>query len=130
MSRVVHFEIHADQPERAKAFYTALLGWQFAKWEGGPFEYYMIITGPEGTPGINGGLMKRQHPISGTDGVIAFVCTVPVENVDASMAKAVELGGKIALPKQPITGVGVLAYVKDTEGNVIGLLQPEMPAKA
>ena len=58
MPRVVHFEIHADDPERAISFYQSVFGWQFQKWEG-PLEYWMIITGPEGTPGINGGLVNR-----------------------------------------------------------------------
>src|SRR5262245_13226318 len=112
MGRVVHFEIHADNPERAAAFYTALLGWKLSKWDG-PMEYWMVFTGPDNCPGINGGLMKRQHPISGNDGIIAYVCTVDVENVDLSVEQAVKLGGALALPKMPIPSVGWLAYVKD-----------------
>ena len=65
MPRVVHFEIHADDPERAANFYQSVFGWQFQKWEG-PLEYWMIITGPEGTPGINGGtVVVPKMPIPG-----------------------------------------------------------------
>ena len=58
MPRVVHFEIHADQPERAVRFYKELFDWQFHKWEG-PMDYWLIVTGPDGQPGINGGLIAR-----------------------------------------------------------------------
>ena len=58
MPRPIHFEIHADNPSRAVKFYESLLGWQFTKWEG-PMEYWLIKTGSEGTPGIDGGLVKR-----------------------------------------------------------------------
>lgn len=127
MGRVTHFEIHAADTERAVGFYSALLGWEFQKW-GGPMDYWLISTGPEGTPGINGGLMKRQHPISGNDGVIAYVCTASVTDLDVRVARALQLGGATALPKMPVPGVGWLAYLKDTEGNVFGLMQPDPTA--
>jgi predicted enzyme related to lactoylglutathione lyase len=63
------------------------------------------------------------HPLGGNDGEVAFVCTVDVENLDKSFARALELGGVGAMPKIPIPAVGWLAYLKDTEGNVIGLMQ-------
>lgn len=128
MPRVVHFEIHADDTARAAKFYTDLFGWTITKW-GGPMEYWMVVTGKDGTPGINGGMMKRQHPVSGNDGVIAYVCTVDVDDLDKYMAGAQKLGAMIALPKMPVPSVGWLAYMKDTEGNVFGLMQPDESAK-
>jgi predicted enzyme related to lactoylglutathione lyase len=128
MPRVIHFEIHADNTDRAAKFYTELFGWTFTKW-GGPTDYWVVVTGPDGTPGINGGLMKRQHPISGNDGVIAYVCTVDVDNLDRFTAKAQQLGAPVALPKMPIPGIGWLAYMKDTEGNVFGMMQADANAK-
>ena len=127
MGRVTHFEIHADDTDRAAGFYSALLGWRFQKW-GGPMEYWLVTTGPDGTPGINGGLMKRQHPLSGNDGMIGYVCTATVSDLDGLLAKAPQLGGTPALPKMPVPGVGWLAYLKDTEGNVFGLMQPDPSA--
>ena len=61
MPRPTHFEIPAENPERAMAFYGDVLGWTFQKWQG-PVDYWLIMTGPEGEPGINGGLLRRQHP--------------------------------------------------------------------
>ena len=127
MPRVVHFEIHADDPARAMKFYEKLLGWSFQKWDG-PMDYWMVITGPDSEPGINGGLLKRQGTIDG-QAVIAYVCTVYVPNVDASVSSALENGGTLAVPKMAVPGVGWLAYCKDTEGNIFGMMQADESAK-
>src|SRR5438067_4643756 len=99
MGRVIHFEIHAENPERAVKFYTAVFGWQIKKWDG-PAEYWMVMTGDPQARGIDGGLLRRRGPAP-TDGqaVHAFVCTVDVANVDASAKAALDNGGTLALPK-------------------------------
>jgi predicted enzyme related to lactoylglutathione lyase len=127
MPRVVHFEIHAGDPERAVNFYSKLFDWQFQKWEG-PMEYWVVVTGPDGQPGINGGLMRRQGEIDG-QAVIAYVCTVDVADVDASTNTAVANGAQVVVPKMPIPGVGWLVYCKDTEGNIFGMMQADAEAK-
>ncbi|MFO0938459.1 MAG: hypothetical protein U0798_18300 [Gemmataceae bacterium] len=93
MPRVVHFEIHADEPTRAVAFYTDLFGWKTTKW-GGPMEYYLCDTG-EGL-GINGGIVRRMgaKPADGQP-VNSYVCTVDVPNVDQYFAKALALGARL-----------------------------------
>ena len=126
MNRVVHFEVHAEDPERAIRFYSAVLGWSFTQW-GGPMDYWLITTGPDDQPGINGGMVRRMGAIDG-QAVIAFVCTVDVASVDDSVAKALENDGTVALPKMAIPGVGWLAYVKDTEGNIFGMMQNDPSA--
>src|ERR1051325_7268481 len=123
MPRPTHFEIPAENPERARAFYQTVFGWTFQKWEGGPMPYWMIITGPDSEPGINGGLMPRQHPQQ------PCVNTVSVANVDETVAKALANGAEIALPKMPVPGVGWLAYCKDTEGHIFGVIQMDEGAK-
>jgi len=123
MPRVIHFEIHAANPERAIKFYGDLLGWTFNKWEG-PMPYWLVITGPDGQPGINGGLMPRRGEIDG-QAVIAYVCTVDVPNVDQFTQKAVSGGAQVVVPKMPIPGVGWLVYCKDTEGNIFGMMQAD-----
>lgn len=126
MSRVVHFEIHAANPERAAAFYSKLFDWKFTKWAG-PMEYWTISTGDPATPGIDGGLVRRMGEIDG-QAVIAYVCTVDVANLDASVEAAVAHGGTVALPKMPIPGIGWLAYCKDSEGNIFGMMQNDPTA--
>ncbi len=127
MPRPVHFEIHAGDPERAINFYQTCFGWSFKKWEG-PMPYWLITTGPDDQPGINGGLLPRQGEIDG-QAVIAYICTLGVESVDESVATVTANGGTIALPKMPIPGMGWLAYCKDTEGNIFGMMQPDPEAK-
>lgn len=127
MPRVVHFEIHADDPERAVQFYKSVFGWDMQKWEGGP-EYWLITTGPESEPGINGGLMRRTEPIVGS-GIIAYVCTMGVPSVDEFVARITANGGAIIAPKMAIPGIGWLAYCRDTEGNQFGIMQSDMSAK-
>ena len=124
---VVHFEIPADDPERAVAFYRELFGWSINKFEGGPGfpEYWGIHTVPADAqgrpsrPGVNGGLMRRMHPQQPPANYIS------VESVDDYLARAVELGGQLALPKSPVPGMGWFAYIKDTEGNILGLWETD-----
>jgi predicted enzyme related to lactoylglutathione lyase len=129
VSRIVHFEIHAADPERAVRFYRELFGWEISKWEG-PEDYWLISTGPAAKPGINGGLLRRrgQAPADGQP-VNAFVCTVSVEDVKAMLQRVTAAGGVTALPTMPVPGIGWLAYVKDTEGNLFGMLQPDPQAR-
>lgn len=126
MNRVAHFEIHAGEPARAIEFYRGVFGWEFSPWGDA---YWLIRTGPPGQPGIDGGLVARRGPppVEGQP-VNAFVCTVSVAAIDESVARALAAGGTLAVPKMAIPGVGWLAYVKDTEGNILGLMQDDRAA--
>jgi predicted enzyme related to lactoylglutathione lyase len=129
MPRVIHFEIHADNPERGLAFYQKLFGWTFTR-APGPHEYWLVTTGPDSQPGINGGMLKRPgaNPTK-IEAINAFIGIVDVASVDETMAKAVASGGVAAMPKFPVPGVGWLAYFKDTEGNLVGIMQMDKGAK-
>ena len=121
MSRIIHFEIPADDPERAAAFYKKAFGWKIEKWPG-PTDYWLVTTGPEGTPGINGGMMKK-GPVTTTTN------TIGVESVDKAVETVKVAGGKLVTPKTPIPGVGYFAYLEDTEGNLFGVMQADASAK-
>jgi uncharacterized protein len=125
MARVGHFEIHADDPHRAIAFYQTVFAWQFSPW-GGPQDYWLVKTGESDKPGIDGGLLKRMGPPP-TDGqaVNAYVCTILSTTLDADLDKIMSSGGSIAVPKMAVPGVGWLAYFKDTEGNIFGIMQDD-----
>lgn len=126
--RPIHFEIHASDPDRAVGFYTKVFGWGSQKWEG-PADYWVLTTGPEGTPGINGAIMKRRgdEPEDGA-AVNAFVCTINVTSLDTSLQSVTQNGGTVAVEKMPVPGVGWLAYCKDTEGNIFGMMQNDTAA--
>jgi hypothetical protein len=121
MSRPSHFEIMAEDPARAVEFYRQVFGWEVQKWEG-PEEYWLITTGAEGTPGINGGIARSKgEPLT--------VNTISVTSVDEFAEKVVAHGGKIVLPKMAIPGVGYQVYCQDSEGIVFGLHQSDPAAK-
>ena len=122
MGRVVHFEVHAEDLDRAERFYRDVLGWSVTRVEGVPVDYRLVHTG-EGQPGIDGAITARRGAIDG-QAVIAWVCTAQVDDVEDTVRRAVEAGGEVALGPDDIPGVGRLAYLKDTEGNVFGVLQP------
>jgi predicted enzyme related to lactoylglutathione lyase len=131
MNRVAHFEIHAEDVEKVKEFYTSIFGWEIKKWEGGSFDYWIIITGPQTEAGgINGGLIKR-HGAKPTDGaaVNAYVCTISVADIQDMAKKVFAAGGKEALPIMAIPNMAWLGYFKDPEGNIFGMIQDDKNAK-
>ncbi len=122
MPKPVHFEIPSDNPERAMAFYSAVFGWTFQKWDG-PMPYWLIATGPAEEPGINGGLLQRRDPAQ------PCVNTIAVANLNETQALVQAQGGVCCIPKMPVPGVGWLAYFNDLDGHVFGAMQPD-PAAA
>ena len=120
-NHVVHFAVHADDVERARAFYEAVFGWSFEAW--GPPDFYLIHTGPESDRGIHGALQKRQVPLIEGQGVSAYECSISVSDV-AAIAKAIgENGGEIVVPATEIPTVGTLVQFRDTEGNIACAMQ-------
>ncbi len=122
LPRVIHFEIDAKKPERAIKFYEKVFDWKIEKWKG-PIDYWLIMTGKEKEPGIDGGLAKR------TEAEPSTVNTIDVPSVD-EFAKTIEkAGGKVVMPKTVVPGVGYMAYCADTEGNVFGIMEENSSAK-
>jgi uncharacterized protein len=123
MGKVVHFEIPADDIDRAKNFYGSIFGWDLQTTPMGESEYTSITATPvdEQTrmptePGaINGGMMQR------TETTPAPVITIEVESIEHVLTQIVKSGGTTVTPRTPIPGMGAFAYFKDPEGNVMGL---------
>jgi len=128
--RPVHFEIHADDPERAIAFYKSVFDWKIERWGAGEPAYWLIRTGEAGTPGIDGGLMKRRSPPpADMQPLNSYLNTIDVPDLDGASQKVKAAGGRQVVDRMPIKGVGWLAYFKDTEGNLFGLMQADPNAK-
>ena len=123
MARVVHFEIHCGDLDRAERFYRDVFGWDIQRYEGAPVDYRLVTTGPDGEIGINGALVERRGEIDG-EAVIAYVNTIAVEDLSATQERIATSGGEQVLDRMEVPGVGHLAYFKDTEGNVFGALEP------
>ncbi|MFB3895798.1 MAG: VOC family protein [bacterium] len=122
MPRVMHFELHVDNPAKAVKFYESVFGWKAEKYPG-PFEYWILNSGNNNIAGINGGVTKRQAP---SESVINYIA---VDSVKVYLKKITDAGGKIIEPKQPIPGIGYMAIGMDTEGITFGLIQPDMAIK-
>lgn len=137
MNRVVHFEIHAEDMERAKKFYSSVFGWEMQQMGGEYGNYVVLMTGPGpesiGKPltvetiGINGGMMKANapRPPKGV-GPNSFVSIIGVTNIDQMMQKIEAAGGVPHTDKMDVPSVGQLRYYEDTEGNLFGIIQAAM----
>lgn len=126
MNRVIHFEIQADDIERAKQFYEKALGWkitQAMKKEDGGMNYWLIMTGDSG-PGINGGMYERA---TAEEKFYVYDCTIDVPDIDAAIAAVTAAGGTITREKTDMPNIGFFAGAKDTEGNRFGLMQSTAP---
>jgi predicted enzyme related to lactoylglutathione lyase len=128
MSRpVVHFEIPADDAERASAFYSSAFDWSITPEPG--MEYWALRTtdvGDDGMPAepgaINGGLFIREPSLR------TPIVTVDVDDINATLARIEELGGSTVQPKSPVADMGYAAYFTDSEGNIIGLWENAAPS--
>ncbi len=124
MNRPVHFEFHSADPDRDMKFFAGVFGWKFEKSENdeGP-EYWLAMTGPDCTPGINGGIMRSP------DGKPRTINTLSVNNVDEYAAKVTAAGGTIVKPKMTIPGVGYLIFCSDPGGQMFGIHQHDPNAE-
>jgi uncharacterized protein len=120
--KVVHFELPADNIDRAREFYRQAFGWSVTTTPG--VGYTLLGTAPSGKDGapsepgaINGGMLARQKPI------VNPVITIEVGSIDESLKRIESLGGRVVRDKQPVDGMGFAAYFADSEGNVLGLWQ-------
>lgn len=120
---VVHFEIPADDIERARGFYQGAFGWTIESYPGMDYQGVTTAAVDEKTrmplePGaINGGMMRRTADIS------APVITIDVDDIDEALAAVEKHGGKTLMGRQAVADMGFTGYFTDTEGNVVGLWQ-------
>jgi predicted enzyme related to lactoylglutathione lyase len=121
MGRVSHFEITADDPKRAKAFYEKAFGWKFSDW-GGPVTYLLAETGDKKEVGIDGAIMDR------TDHKQAVINTISVDKFETGADAVKKAGGKVLMDKTAVPGQGYFAYCTDTEGNVFGIFEADETA--
>lgn len=123
MATIVHFDVPAEDIQRAKIFYEKLFEWKIEPVPG-PMEYYNIFTHDEnGKESIGGGMGKRGQPEQKITNYIG------VPSIDEYIKRVQDIGGKIIMPKTTIPGFGYLATFLDTEGNTLGLWETDPNAK-
>lgn len=106
-------ELVTTDVESASAFYTNLFGWSTV-----PFGQEYILFNREDQSVA--GMMKSRQPGRPAQ----WIGYVSVEDVDGSVAKAIELGGGIVVPSMDIPEVGRIAVVIDPQEALIGLFRP------
>lgn len=121
MGRLSHFEITADDPDRAAEFYRKAFGWEFQDW-GGPFKYLLATTGPKDQIGIDGAIMDRG------DHKQAVINTITVDKWEEAAQAVSAAGGTVFMEKTAVPGQGYFAYCRDTEGNVFGIFEADPTA--
>ena len=118
LPKVVHFEIPADNPERAIKFYTNVFGWEINKWEG-DFDYWLVKTGADSEMGIDGAIKPKEFGSRISD-------VIGVDSYDDFARKIEAEGGKMLTEKMTIPGIGFTGSFQDTEGNVLAIIEPNM----
>ena len=116
MGRLVHFENLVEDPEDAVKFYKSVFGWEIATWGGGEQSYWLITTGPDTVPGINGAIMGNQFPQK-------VINTIDVDALDEMIEKVNAAGGKLVHGPSEVPGVGMHAYCEDSQGVMFGMMQ-------
>ena len=116
MGRIIHVEITADDVDRATKFYAAAFGWQPDQ---SPFVDGYVMAGTGEGQGIDAAIMRRQYQ---SQPAIAWL---DVDDIDTALESVRTAGGEVAGEIQTIPGQGRVGYVRDTEGNLLGLRQPE-----
>jgi len=121
MPKVIHFEIPAENTKRAVAFCERVFGWKFDKYEG--MKYWLATAGEDKEPGINGAVAEKDafHPTT--------INTINVPSFEDAAKRIEATGGKILGPRMAVPNVGYMAYCKDTEGNIFGIMQMDPKAK-
>jgi predicted enzyme related to lactoylglutathione lyase len=122
MPKVEYFEINAEDPNRAMAFYKEVFGWSFQKWNG-PFDYWLARTGEKGEKGIEGGVQRRTDPRA------TVVNYIGINDIDELVRKIVTNHGSIVQSKTAVPGVGWVIMFHDTEGNIFGAMQEDESLK-
>lgn len=125
INSVSYFEIQSENPERTVEFYTNIFGWEFIKEENLPVPYWRIQT-----EGMSGGLLQRptSAPPQG-HGTNAFICSVMVEDFDATAKKILDNGGQMALEKFAVLGKCWQGYFLDLDNNTFGIFEVDENAK-
>ncbi len=123
MPKVIHFEIPATDTKRAVEFYQKVFGWKIDKYGAEDMEYWLATTGDEKEQGINGAISKKSE-INPTT-----INTISVPSFEEAAKKIQESGGVVLSAKMAVPGIGYMAYCKDTEGNIFGIMQMDPNAK-
>ncbi len=119
MPTIVHFEIPADDIDRAKKFYSELFKWKINGVPG--MEYWLVTT--SGGKAVGGGMMKRRRPGQ------TITNYIDVPSISEYSMNVQKLGGKVIVPKTAVPKMGYFSVCLDTENNIFGLWEDDISAQ-
>ncbi|MET0386474.1 MAG: VOC family protein [Polyangiales bacterium] len=121
-SKFFWFDLLTPDVAASRSFYGGLAGWTTeAVMDGG---YHVINAGPVGV----GGILSNASPDgSQPPAPPSWLGYIWVEDVDASIARAVKLGAALQMPARDIPGVGRFGIVRDPQGAHVALFRPTPP---
>ncbi len=121
---IIHFEIPADDIDRAKRFYAEAFGWRIEAYPG--MNYHGVMTTevddkqmPVKPGAINGGMFQRDD----TWKMPGPVLTIGVDDIDEALRAVEKQGGKTLRGREAVADMGFTGYFTDPEGNIVGLWQ-------
>jgi predicted enzyme related to lactoylglutathione lyase len=120
-NHIAHFEIFADDVERARKFYESVFSWRFEA--AGPPDFYLIVTGPPAEHAVSRGLVAKRRGAAAEGPINAFRCTISVTSVREIAAAIETAGGKLRSAVIDIPDVGKVVEFADTEGNIVCAMQ-------
>lgn len=132
MDKIVHFEIQAEDLQRASDFYSKIFGWRFEKRNNETIEYWMIYASEKDSEvqWISGWLLKRPSKTPPMEcWTNSYVCTILVDNFDETASKILSLWGIVAMPKFALPWMAWQWYFLDTEWNTFWIHQPDVNAQ-
>lgn len=122
-----YFDLSVRDLGQARAFFEKVLGWRFERFPM-PYEYYRIKAGPDGEPGIDGGIGSvADAPITGGHPMTQI--TIPVTDLEKAVSLVLANGGRVVEPRMPIPGIGWYSTCAEPGGLTFGLIQVDQDAK-
>ncbi len=109
-------ELMTNDPAGAAKFYTQLFGWAVQDMDMGTGPYHVAKVGETAVAGIMG-MPPGSPPMPPSWG-----CYVTVDNVEQTLARCSELGGKTIMPPMDVPGVGRMAVLQDPQGAVLSVM--------
>ncbi len=116
-SRVIFFELPTVNSATSRKFYETVFGWEFAQYGDAQMDYWLVRTGAQETPGIDGAVGGPANQFK------SAINTVGVDNLDEAIQKVQANGGKVVAPKMEISNMGWVAYIREPGGAILGMFQ-------
>ena len=112
-------ELLVNDVDTAIGFYTDVIGWEIEEMEMPEGKYYVLKSGGEPV----GGIMKKPEDAEKMPDFWGTYITV--DNVDATLTKAEEAGGKAVYPPMDVPGVGRMCAITDRSGAMVSIITYE-----